>query len=146
MKLARRNENYFPSIFDRFLYNDLMDWNYSNLSSTNTSLPAVNVKETDNDFIIELATPGMTEKNFKISPFNHILTISSERKNEKDESNEKFTRKEFSYQSFQRSFSVPRNAVMNDKIEAKYKEGIFNITLPKREEVKPQHEREIKIS
>lgn len=146
MKLARRNENYFPSFFDRFLNNELMDWDYSNFSSTNTSVPAVNVKETDNDFIIELAAPGMTKKDFKVKFYNHILTISSERKNEKDESNEKFTRKEFSYQSFQRSFTVPENAVVGDKIEAKYNDGILNIILPKREEVKPQPEREIKIS
>lgn len=146
MKPARRNENYFPSFFEGFFNNDLMDWETSNFSSTNTSLPAVNVKETTDDYIIELAAPGMTKKDFKVSFQNNMLTISSEKKNEKDEKTENYTRKEFSFQSFQRSFTVPVNAVISDKIEAKYAEGILNVIIPKREEVKPQAEREIKIS
>lgn len=144
--LAKRNENYFPSFFDRFLNNELMDWGHSNYSSTNTSLPAVNVKETNDDFIIELAAPGMEKGDFKINFKNNVLTISSEKKNEHEEKNENYARKEFSYQSFQRSFTVSDNAVLGDKISAKYNNGILNITLPKREEVKPQPEREIKIS
>ena len=144
--LAKRNESYFPSFFDRFWNNELMDWNRSNFSSTNTSLPAVNVKETDDDFIIELAAPGMNKKDFKISFNNNVLTISSEVKDEKEESDDNYTRKEFSYQSFQRSFTVPENIVNGEKISAKYNEGILNSVLPKREEVKPQPEREIKIS
>ena len=145
MKLARRNENYLPSFFDRFFDNELMDWGHSNFSSTNTSLPAVNVKETDDDFVIEVAAPGMSKKDFKINFKNNVLTISSERKNENEVKNENYTRKEFSYQSFQRAFTVPENAVMGEKISAKYIEGILNIVLPKRDEVKPQPEREIKI-
>lgn len=144
--LAKRSENYFPSIFDRFFNSDLMDWNLSNFSSTNTSLPAVNVKETDNEFIIDVAAPGMDKKDFKLNFHNNVLTISSERKNEKEEKNEKYTRQEFAYQSFQRSFTVSENAVDSDKINAKYNDGILHITLPKREEVKPKPLREIKIS
>lgn len=144
--LAKRNENYLPSIFDRFWNNELMDWGHSNFSSTNTSLPAVNVKETDDDFIIELAAPGMEKKDFKINFKNNVLTISSERENKNEEKNDNYTRKEFSYQSFQRSFTVAENAVKGDKISAKYNNGILNITLPKREELKPQPEREITIS
>jgi HSP20 family protein len=144
--LAKRNESYLPSFFDRFWNNDLMDWGQSNYSSTNTSLPAVNVKETDDDFIIELAAPGMEKNDFKVNFKNNVLTISSEKKNEHEEKNGNYTRKEFSYQSFQRSFTVAENAVVGDKIAAKYNNGILCITLPKREEVKPQPEREIKIS
>ena len=144
--LAKRNENYLPSIFDRFWNNELMDWGHSNFSSTNTSLPAVNVKETDDDFIIELAAPGMEKKDFKINFKNNVLTISSERENKNEEKNDNYTRKEFSYQSFQRSFTVAENAVKGDKISARYNNGILNVTLPKREEVKPQPEREITIS
>jgi HSP20 family protein len=144
--LAKRSENYFPSIFDRFLNNDLMDWGHSNFSSTNSSLPAVNVKETDNEFNIEVAAPGMTKKDFNINFHNNVLTISSEKKDEKEEKNEKYTRKEFSYQSFQRSFTVAENAVDSEKITAKYADGILTISLPKREEVKPKPLKEIKIS
>ncbi|WP_232302862.1 Hsp20/alpha crystallin family protein [Draconibacterium sediminis] len=123
-----------------------MDWNHSNFSSTNTSLPAVNVKETDDDFVIEVAAPGMSKNDFNVNFKNNVLTISSEKKNEKEEKNENYTRKEFSYQSFQRSFTVAENAVVGEKISAKYDNGILHIVLPKRDEVKPQPERQIKIS
>lgn len=144
--LAKRSENYFPSIFDRFFNSDLMDWNLSNFSSTNTSLPAVNVKETENEFIIDVAAPGLEKKDFNVNFHNNVLTISSEKKNEKEEKKEHYTRREFAYQSFQRSFTVAENAVDSDKINAKYNDGILHITLPKREEVKPKPLREIKIS
>ena len=144
--LARRNENYLPSFFERFLNNDLSDWNLTNFSGTNTSLPAVNVKETNDDFVIELAAPGMEKKDFKINFKNNVITISSEKEDKKEEKKDNYTRREFSYQSFQRAFTVPENAIMSDKIEATYNNGILEIKLPKREEVKPQPEREIKIS
>jgi HSP20 family protein len=144
--LVRRNENYLPSFFDRFFNNELMDWGNSNFSSTNTSLPAVNVKETNDEFLIELAAPGMEKKDFKINFKNNVITISSEREDKKEEKKENYTRREFSYQSFQRAFTVPENAIISDKIEASYNNGILEIKLPKREEVKPQPEREIRIS
>src|SRR5680860_860712 len=105
MKLARRNENYFPSFFDRFWNNDLMDWNLTNFSDGNTSLPAVNVKESGDDFCIEVAAPGMKKDDFKISLHNNVLTVSSEKKEEKEQKNENYTRKEFSYQSFPVSYT-----------------------------------------
>lgn len=144
--LARRNENYLPSFFERFFNNDLTDWNLTNFSGTNTSLPAVNVKETNDEFVIELAAPGMDKKDFKISFKNNVITISSEKEDKKEEKKDNYTRREFSYQSFQRAFTVPENAILSDKIEATYNNGILEIKLPKREEVKPQPEREIKIS
>ncbi len=144
--LARRNENYLPSFFERFLNNDLADWNLTNFSGTNTSLPAVNVKETNDEFVIELAAPGMEKKDFKINFKNNVITISSEKEDKKEEKKDNYTRREFSYQSFQRAFTVPENAIMSDKIEASYNHGILEVKLPKREEVKPQPEREIKIS
>lgn len=146
MKLARRNENYFPTFFDRFWNNDLMDWNLTNFSESNSSLPAVNVKETNDEYCIEVAAPGMTKNDFKINLHNNVLTISSEKEEEKNEEKENYTRKEFSYQSFQRSFTVPENNVKSDAIEAAYNDGILKVTLPKREEVKPKPMREIKIS
>jgi HSP20 family protein len=146
MALARRNENYFPSFIDRFFNNDLMDWGTSNFSRTNTSLPAVNVKETDDDYFIEVAAPGMSKKDFSINFQNNVLTISSEKQEEKKDEDDNYTRREFSYQAFQRSFTVPGNDVDSDKISASYNDGILNIKLPKREEVKPKPAREIKIS
>ena len=149
MTLVKRTQNWyptFPSFFDKFFEGNMMDWNNSNYSSTDTTLPAVNVKENDDAFMIEVAAPGMTREDFKVNYDNGKLTISSERKNEKNNEGENYTRREFSYQSFQRSFTVPENVINGDKIGASYKDGILNISLPKREEVKPKPSREIKIS
>ena len=124
-----------------------MDWNRTNYSSTDTTLPAVNVKENDNEFQIDVAAPGLKKQDFNVSYDNGRLTISSEKKNEKEEKKgEKVTRREFSYQSFQRSFTVAENVVDATKIKANYEEGILHITLPKREEVKPKPARQIAIS
>lgn len=148
-KLSSDRNSWFPSIpslFDRFFEGDMMDWGNSNYSSSNTTLPAINVKENDNEFHIEVAVPGMKKDDFKLSYDNGRLTISSERKNEVEEKeDEKVTRREFSYQSFQRSFTVSENVVNAEKITANYQDGILNITLPKREEVKPKPAKEIKI-
>ena len=150
MTLARLSNNWFPStpsFFDRFFEGDLMDWNRSNFSSTNSTLPAVNVKENENEFLIEVAAPGMSKNDFKIEYDNGRLTISSEHKEENQEKEgEKVSRREFSYQSFQRSFTVAETAVDAEKIKANYKEGILFITLPKRDEIKPKPAKEIKIS
>ena len=150
MTLARLSNNWFPttpSFFDRFFEGVLMDWNRNNYSSTNSTLPAVNVKENDNEFLIEVAAPGMSKNDFKIEYDNGQLTISSEHKDKKEQKEgEKVTRREFSYQSFQRSFTVSETAVDAEKIKANYKEGILFITLPKREEIKPKPAKEIKIS
>ena len=146
MTIVKRFNSYLPSFWDNFFNRDLLDWNTSNFSSTDTTLPAVNVKETDDAFEIEVAAPGMSKGDFKINLENNLLTISSE-KNEVRKESEKghFTRREFSYQSFQRSFTVPETLVNGDQITAKYCEGILCITLPKREEIKPRPAREISI-
>jgi len=149
MTLAKLSNNAFPSFpsfFDRFFDGELMDWNRGNYSSTDTTLPAVNVKETDNEFLIDVAAPGLKKDDFKIHFDNGHLTISSELKNEREEKNGgKVTRREFSYQSFQRSFSVAETVIDADKITANYDSGILHITLPKREEIKPKPAKEIKI-
>ncbi|MBR8538092.1 Hsp20/alpha crystallin family protein [Carboxylicivirga sediminis] len=149
MTLARLSNNWFPSvpsIFDRFFDGELMDWNNSNYSSTDTTLPAVNVMENADEYAIEVAAPGLNKEDFKVDYDNGRLTISSEHKNEKEEKDgEKVTRREFSYQSFQRSFTISENAVNADKIKANYKNGILYITLPKREELKPKPIKQIEI-
>ncbi len=150
MTLAKLTNNWYPStpsIFDKFFDGELMDWNRTNFSSTNSTLPAVNVLENHNEFLIEVAAPGMKKEDFQVHYDNGSLTVSSEHKNKTEQKEgEKVTRREFSYQSFQRSFSVAENAVDADKIKANYKDGILFITLPKREEIKPKPSREIKIS
>jgi HSP20 family protein len=149
MTLMKRNQNYYPSFptfFDNIFSRGLMDWDNLNFSETNTTLPAVNVKENNDKFQIEVAAPGMRKDDFKIKLEHNTLTISSERKDEKEEKKENYSRKEFSYQSFQRSFTLPEGHIQSDKISAKYNDGILTIELPKREEVKPQPPKEIEIS
>ncbi len=145
MTLAKHSENFLPGLFDRFFGKDLMDWNWHNFSGPDASLPAVNVKETDDEYLIEVAAPGMEKKDFKINFQNDVLTISAEREEKKDEEEESFTRREFNYQSFQRCFTVPETDVENDKISARYEDGVLNIKLPKREESKPRPAKEIKV-
>jgi HSP20 family protein len=146
MTPTKRSESAFPSLFDKIFNGDLMDWGMTNFSGPNSTLPAVNVRETKDDYIIELAAPGMKKNDFKIHFQNNVLTISSEKQEETNETENNFTRKEFSYQSFQRSFTVPQQNVETDKISASYSEGILNVKLPKREELKPKPAKEIKIS
>jgi len=137
----------FPSLFDKFFEGNVMDWNNWNFAGSNSTLPAVNVSENQDEYKIDVAAPGMSKGDFKLNYDNGRLTISSEKKNEKEEKNGNVvTRREFSYQSFQRSFTVPENVVNSEKISAKYDNGILHVTLPKREEVKPKPAKEIKIS
>ena len=150
MTLARLTNSEFPSFpsfFNRLFEGDLMDWSSTNFAGSNSTLPAVNVLENDDEYKIEVAAPGMKKEDFKVNFENGRLTISSEFKEEKgNDSDERYSRREYRYQSFQRSFTIPDNLVDGDKINAKYNQGILEITLPKREEVKPKPAREIKIS
>jgi HSP20 family protein len=150
MTLAKFSDNVFPSFpsfFNRFFEGDLMDWSNTNFAGSNSTLPAVNVKEIDDEYQIEVAAPGMKKEDFKVNYENGRLTISSEHKEEKKEGEqENYTRREYRYRSFQRSFTVPENMVNSEKIKATYSDGILFITLPKRDEVKPKPAREIKIS
>ncbi len=149
MTLAKRSDHWLPSVpswFDKFFEGDLMDWNTWNFAGMNSTLPAVNVKEKEDEYVIEVAAPGMQKKDFHVNYDNGRLTISSEKKEEKEHKDERVNRREFSYQSFQRSFTVPEEQVNADKIGAKYADGILYLNLPKRDEVKAKPAKEIKIS
>ena len=150
MTLAKRNGNLInslPALFDDFFSKDLFDWSNSNFSMEGTTVPAVNVKETAESFVVEMAAPGMKKEDFKVELNNNVLTISSELKHENEQKeNERWTRKEFSYQTFQRSFQLSREAVDADNIQAKYENGVLHLIIPKREEVKQKPSRVINIS
>jgi len=122
-----------------------MDWNNRNFSNTNTTLPSVNVKESADGFEVDMAAPGLEKKDFKIEINHGTLTISSEKKVENEtKEGQQFTRREFSYQSFSRSFTLPET-VDNDKISAKYENGILKVSIPKKEEAKPKPAKTIEI-
>lgn len=148
MSLTKLSNNYFPgfpSFLDKFFEGDQMDWNNWNFAEKNSTLPAINVLENEDEFKIEVAAPGMRKEDFAINYENGRLNISSEKKEEKKSEKEKISRCEFSYQSFQRSFTVAESSIEVDKIAAKYEDGILRLVLPKREEVKPKPSRMIQI-
>ena len=110
-----------------------------------SSMPAVNIREDDKKFYLDLAVPGIDKKDLKIDMNEDVLTISSESKSESEENTDGYKRKEFSYSSFCRSFQIPEN-VNKDKIEANYKDGILKVVLPKEEEEKSKITKQIRIS
>ena len=135
----------FPSMFNRFFENDLFDWSTRNFSNTNTTLPSVNIREDENGFEVDMAAPGFEKKDFKIELLNNLLTISSEKKVETEtKEGQQFTRQEFSYQSFSRSFTLP-NTVEGEKNQAKYENGILKVAIPKKEGAKPKPVKQIEI-
>jgi HSP20 family protein len=141
-----RFSNHQPTVFDRFFENDLFDWSNRNYSNTNTTLPSVNIMESAEDFEVEVAAPGLTKNDFKIELNHDLLTISSEKEIDNETNDgQSFTLREFSYQSFSRSFALP-NIVDSEKIAAKYESGILRITIPKKEEVRPRPAKQIAIS
>lgn len=148
MSLMRRN-NLLPSmgLFDDFWTRDLMNWGLGNNSNTNTTIPAVNVKETADHFEVEMAAPGMKKEDFRIELNGNQLTISSERSEQNEEKNEDFySKREFSYQSFQRTFQLPKDVVDSDNIAAHYENGVLKMLIPKKEEAKKKAPRQIQIS
>lgn len=100
-------------------------------------LPAVNIKENDKSFDIDVAAPGFDKGDFKLNIENKIMTISAERERENNEEKDSYTRKEFSYSSFSRSFTLPDN-IKEDQINAKYDKGILHLTLHKSDRATPQ--------
>jgi len=138
--------NQYPSLFDRFFESDLFDWSNRNFSNTNTTLPAVNIKENADKFEVTMAAPGFTKDDFKIELKHDLLTISSEKQLENETEDEQhFSRREFSYQSFNRTFTLP-NTADSEKIGAKYENGILKVLIPKKEEAKPKAPKQIQIS
>src|SRR5450759_4527136 len=128
---------YMPNIFDEDLF--------PVVTNRTISMPAVNIRENDKNYVLDLAIPGIDKKDLKIDINEDVLTISSETKNESEESSDGYKRKEFSYSTFCISFYVPEN-VTREKIEANYKDGILSVALPKMEEEKSKINRKIEIS
>lgn len=140
MSLVKRNNLFFPALMDDFLN---PDW-FGGVDNLKSTLPPVNILDNIEAFEIELAVPGGKKEDFKVEVENDVLTISSEAKSENKETKENYTRKEFSYTSFQRAFTLPET-VDGSKIDAKYENGILKVALPKKEEALPEPKRLINI-
>ena len=109
------------------------------------TLPKVNIKESVDAYTLEMAVPGFKKSDFVIDVENENLTISADIKTEDEETKEDYTRREFGYASFKRTFILPET-VEEDKIKAAYTDGILSLNIPKKEEAKPKPARTIKIS
>lgn len=144
MNLIKRN-SFLPSstsLFDDLFSRDLFDWSQT---EGNGLVPRVNIKETDEGFEVELAAPGMKKEDFHLELDNDMLTVSSETSQHQEEKKQNYTRREFSYHSFRRSFYLP-NTVELENINAKYEEGILSVWIPKKEEAKKKPARMISIN
>lgn len=149
MSLIKRNGNGFPAfpvLFDDFFNRELFNWGNNNFSTTSTTVPSVNIKETADHFEVEVAAPGMEKKDFNITLNGNLLTISSSKQYEDEQKEQNYTRREFSYKSFQRSFDLPKDVVDADKINARYENGLLHLTIPKKEEAKQKAPRMIEIA
>lgn len=118
---------------------DLTDVDFFDGKRIGVTVPSANVTETANNFLVELAAPGLKRDDFKVEMDDHTLTISAEKEDKVDEEKEGYSRKEYAYNSFCRSFTLPEN-VREDKVDAKYEDGVLKLVIPKRE-VAPKKER-----
>ncbi|GGG49718.1 molecular chaperone Hsp20 [Croceivirga lutea] len=141
MSLLKNNNVLFPALF-----NDMMttDW-FGGLENDRTHIPAVNIKENENGFELHMAIPGLHKDDVNIEVNENILTISSEVKTERETKEDNYTRKEFSYGAFKRSFTLPKT-IDEDKINAIQENGVLKLTLPKKQEALPKPKRLIEIA
>lgn len=146
--LALRKNSLAPTV-SRFLNDDwatLFDWSDHGFINSPSSIPAVNITENDNEFNVEVAAPGMKRDDFIIELNNGVLSIESQKNQENEETTDQnYTRKEFAYMSFKRTFTLAEDLIDEDKISAKYEDGLLKIVLPKKEEARPKPAKRIEI-
>ncbi|WP_242203623.1 Hsp20/alpha crystallin family protein [Aestuariivivens insulae] len=148
--LAQKSRNRLPNFpglstwFDDFTLGEFPSL-FSSSFNTGISMPKVNIKEVSDAFIVEMAVPGLKKSDFDINLDNNLLSISAELKDESENKDDGYTRREFGYSSFKRAFTLPET-VNDSKINANYNEGILTVHLPKKEEAKQKPARTIKIS
>lgn len=138
-----RTRNTWPSLVEEFFNGELFPKFFD--AESRYSIPAVNIIENKDEYRIDVAAPGLNKEDFKIQLENNVLNVSSEKEEKREEKDERIMRKEFSYVSFNRSFTLPMT-VNSEKIKATHKEGILQIVIPKKEEAREKPSREIRIS
>ncbi|MDX2245541.1 MAG: Hsp20 family protein [Bacteroidia bacterium] len=132
----------FGHFFDDFITRDLA--RFAGAESYHSE-PKVNVRDYEDHFRIEVAAPGLSREDFRLSIHENVLKISAGIENNQAENQGRYTRKEFGFEKFERSFTLPKT-INQENITAKYVNGILNITLPKLPEATPRPSREIEIS
>lgn len=149
MSLIKKTGGLFsaiPALFDDAFSRELFNWGTNNFSVTNTTVPSINIKEKKDCFEVEMAAPGMDKKDINITLKGNVLTISSSRNNTSENNSENFVRREFSYESFQRSLELSADVVDADKINASYENGLLRLSIPKKEGAIDKGPRTIEIS
>lgn len=159
MSLVKSNKRRFPVVGESFMneepfFTDLFDprgrLNLNRLFNGDLKksfeIPPINVKDQEKSLEMELAAPGLTKDDFNITLDDGILTISSEKEENKEQEEDGYVRKEFSYNSFSRSFSLPENVDESKDVKATYHDGILKIILSKKDDVKPKAPKSVKIS
>ena len=127
--LVKRHSNYLPTLVNDFWGEDLLtgfkqDWN---------NTPAVNIIESEQDFKVEVAAPGLCKEDFKVHVEKNILEISAEKRDDVETKSRKYLRREFSYGEFRRTFSLP-SSVDIEKINATHTNGVLTVEIPKKDE------------
>lgn len=140
MNLIKRQESFIPTVWDNLIENSL--FNHATNGHSEKTIPAVNLSEDTDNFYIALAAPGLKKEKFNINLVKNKLTVSAE--NIEKEETKKFSRIEFGFSSFSRTFTLPNIADFSN-IEATYVDGILNISIAKKEEAKENMERKIEI-
>ncbi|MEE9364658.1 MAG: Hsp20/alpha crystallin family protein [Cellulophaga sp.] len=140
MSIVKSNRHLFPSLMDEILN---PDW-FGGLENSRKAVPAVNIREGEKDFQLELVVPGRNKEDFSIEIDNDVLTVFTTATSKEVTVEAKYTRKEFSITSFKRAFTLP-NSVDGSKIEASYTNGILHFSLPKKEEALPKPKRSIAL-
>ncbi len=136
------NRRYFPDLTDESFGEDFMSDIGESLRGVN--IPSVNVADEENEYRIEVAAPGLEKNDFNVQVNDNTLEISSEQKHEDEDKKRNFVRKEFSYTSFKRAFTLPEG-VDSENIKAEHKNGVLYVHLPKKEETKEKPSRKIEI-
>ncbi|WP_431136878.1 Hsp20/alpha crystallin family protein [Psychroserpens mesophilus] len=122
---------------DDFFNNDFYD--------EDSLMPAMNVSENENDFEIEFAAPGFSKKDFEVTIDDNVLNVSGEKKQEEEKNEKGYTRKEFSYNSFRRSLSLPKSVLTDQDVKATYENGILKLNLQKKNDAKETSKKVIEI-
>ena len=136
-----------PSFFDDFFTRDFFNYPSGNFGNKLMKTPAANIFENKESYNLEIAAPGMKKEDFQIELDNNLLSISSQenRSNEDYDDEAKFTRREFNYYSFKRSFSLPEKSINKDAISANYTDGILKIHIPKKAEEEIKKVKQIQV-
>lgn len=141
MSLVRRHTGMFPSLWNEVL---TPDW-FGGTDQSKSNLPAVNIQESETGFTLELAIPGKQKDDFTIEVNENVLTVSMEKEDEQKAQAGNYTRREFRYTNFKRSFTLP-DTVNEDGITAQYEQGILRFSIPKKQEALPRPKRLIEVS